>query len=488
MSQTEDGQELVYVVEDSLSSGALYCGYLEQAGYRTRHFVDGHSAMLGVKEELPDIMLQDVSLPDVSGLEVMRFARDRAPNMPVIVVTANSSIDIAVDAMRLGGFDFIEKPFSKDRLVTSLHAASEQLAADRQRGEPSVVAPAPTETKSAQKPGSVEQHFVGESVEMATVFRLLNSAARSKASVFVTGESGTGKEVCAQSLHNASARASGPFVAINCAAIPAELFESEIFGHEKGAFSGAVSQRKGAAEQADGGTLFLDEICEMDLSLQAKLLRFLQTGTFNRVGGSKLLNSDIRIVCATNRDPAREVGEGRFREDLYYRLNVIPVQLPPLRNRGADVLLLARHFLQEKTQQNGKRFTGFSSDAEALINQYDWPGNIRELQNVIENIVVIHDSEQVEREMLAALTEGQASFAGKSPSAAPAPVQRNGVSNPVSQLNGAEGIRPLWLVEKEAIESAIGQCNGNIPLAAACLGVSASTIYRKIKGWESGDV
>ncbi|WP_372878960.1 sigma-54-dependent transcriptional regulator [Spongiibacter marinus] len=487
MSET---QELVYVVEDSLSSGALYCGYLENAGYRTRHFVDGHSAMLGVKEERPDIMVQDVSLPDVSGLEVMRFAKERAPNLPVIVVTANSSIDIAVDAMRLGGFDFIEKPFSKDRLITSLHAASEQLAADRtqdnESAEPVAQAGERKSPKTAGQP--VESHFVGESAAMKTVFRLLNSAARSKASVFVTGESGTGKEVCAQSLHDASARASGPFVAINCAAIPAELFESEIFGHEKGAFSGAVSQRLGAAEQANGGTLFLDEICEMDLSLQAKLLRFLQTGTFSRVGGNKLLSSDIRIVCATNRDPAKEVGEGRFREDLFYRLNVIPVQLPPLRNRGSDVLLLAKHFLQEKSRQNGKSFTGFTADAEALINQYDWPGNIRELQNVIENIVVINDAEEIDRGMLAALTTDGQSPVGRQASSPSKARSMGEQKNPVTSLNGAEGIRPLWLVEKEAIESAIEQCEGNIPLAAACLGVSASTIYRKIKGWEVGEV
>ncbi|WP_372864556.1 sigma-54-dependent transcriptional regulator [Spongiibacter sp.] len=486
MSQPEN-QQLVYVVEDSLSSGALYCGYLEQAGYRTKHFVDGHSALLAIKDELPDIMLQDVCLPDISGLEVMRFARERSPALPVVIVTANSSIDVAVDAMRLGGFDFIEKPFSKDRLLASLHAASEQLAADSQL-------PASPESPSAVKQveaaasapsTSVDQHFVGESVEMATVFRLLNSAARSKASVFVTGESGTGKEVCAQALHSTSARSGGPFVAINCAAIPAELFESEIFGHEKGAFSGAVNQRKGAAEQADGGTLFLDEICEMDLSLQAKLLRFLQTGTFSRVGGSKLLNSDIRIVCATNRDPAREVGEGRFREDLFYRLNVIPVQLPPLRNRGDDLLLLAKHFLAEKSRSNGKQFKGFTADAEALINQYDWPGNIRELQNVIENIVVINDGEQVSRDMVAALTESQSPLVGRSSS--PRTTSRSNGVNPVSSASsGAQGIRPLWEVEKEAIESAIDQCSGNIPLAAACLGVSASTIYRKIKGWENG--
>ncbi|CAA0086961.1 Regulatory protein LuxO [Zhongshania aliphaticivorans] len=472
---TMASEKLVYVVEDSISSGALYSSYLEQAGYQTRHFTDGHSALLGIKEQMPDVLLQDVCLPDISGLEVMRFAKERG-DVPVIIITANSSIDIAVDAMRLGGFDFIEKPFSKDRLMTSVASACEQIQAE-QTGRLKKNRSGSTTNKMK----SVRDHFVGDSSTMNAVYNLLESAARSKASVFVTGESGTGKEVCAQSLHSASARASGPFIAINCAAIPTELFESEIFGHEKGAFSGAVSQRIGAAEQADGGTLFLDEICEMDLSLQAKLLRFLQTGSYQRVGGQKTLHSDIRIVCATNRDPAQDVAEGLFREDLYYRLNVIRVQLPPLRARGNDVITLANHFLREKNDSNDKHFLGFTNDAEAQIKAYPWPGNIRELQNVIENIVVIHDGDYIEGSMLESLNN-VAQQLNNSPGTPPAPPLAQ--TMPTS-INGVQNIKPLWQVEKEAIESAISQCGDNIPLAAACLGVSASTIYRKIKGWEN---
>ncbi|WP_320837875.1 sigma 54-interacting transcriptional regulator [Zhongshania sp.] len=238
--------------------------------------------------------------------------------------------------------------------------------------------------------------------------------------------------------------------------------------------------------QSAGGTLFLDELCEMDLNLQAKLLRFLQTGTFSRVGGQTVLHSDIRIVCATNRDPAREVGEGRFREDLYYRLNVIPVQLPPLRERGADIMLLAEHFLAEKTKANDKHFRGFTPEVKSMIMQHDWPGNIRELQNVIENVVVINDGELVSVEMMPSL----APVLSKAPAKPAAVVPSNSVPSfgSVSSPTGAgmQGIRPLWIVEKEAIEYAIEQCGDNIPLAAACLGVSASTIYRKKKSWDSG--
>lgn len=470
---------LVYVVEDSESSGALYCGYLEQAGYTTEHFLDGHSALVAIKNRMPTVIVQDVCLPDITGLEVLEFVNRQPSPANVVIVTANSSIDTAVDAMRLGGFDFIEKPFSKDRLLTAVASAVKQ-AEDEPTPAPVAAQPA----IASHDDHSVANYFVGQSLAMTTVFRLLDSAAKSKASVFVTGESGTGKEVCAQSLHRASARRDGPFIAINCAAIPTDLFESEIFGHEKGAFSGAVSQRIGAAEQAHGGTLFLDEICEMDLNLQAKLLRFLQTGTFSRVGGQKVLSADVRIVCATNRDPAREVGEGRFREDLYYRLNVIPVYLPPLRERGDDILLLADHFLEEKSRVNNKAFRGFTPAARARIANYDWPGNIREMQNVIENMVVINEGDEVTEDMLPAF--GSQPVRAPSPAATSATASAPTLAAPTAAPvpNGMEAIRPLWQVEKEAIEQAITQCSGNIPLAAACLGVSASTIYRKLKSWE----
>ena len=461
-------KKLVYVVEDSIASGALYVSQLEQAGFECKHFTDGYSALVAIKERMPDVVVQDVCLPDISGLEVLQFVNKQDQPANVVMITSNSSIDVAVEAMRLGGFDFIEKPFTGQRLISSVQSALNPKAIKHQ-------------TQSVQTQGlQIEKEFVGESLAMQTVFRLLESAAKSKASVFITGESGTGKEVCAQTLHDASARNNGPFIAINCAAIPTELFESEFFGHVKGAFSGALSERKGAVEVANGGTLFLDELCEMELNLQAKLLRFLQTGVFSRVGSSEILHSDVRLVCATNRVPELEVAEGRFREDLYYRLNVIPVKLPPLRNRGNDILLLAEHILHQKSAANAKQFTAFSPQVQDLFSNYDWPGNIRELQNVIENTVVINNGELIELEMLPSsfgnldnqkLVQGNDSK-GRRASNAP----------PVSPM-AAHDIEPLWQVEKRAIENAIRVCEDNIPLAAAYLGVSASTIYRKIKGW-----
>ncbi|MEL0641084.1 sigma-54 dependent transcriptional regulator [Pseudoalteromonas aliena] len=456
---------LVYIVEDSIASGALYASQLEQAGYECKHFTDGYSALVGIKEEMPAVIVQDVCLPDISGLEVLQFVNKQKNPANVVMITSNSSIDVAVEAMRLGGFDFLEKPFTSQRLISSVGSAL--TPKEQVKAKPSVDI------------NTQNQDFVGESLAMKTVFRLLDSAAKSKACVFITGESGTGKEVCAQTLHDASPRNKEPFIAINCAAIPAELFESEFFGHVKGAFSGALSDRKGAVEVANGGTLFLDELCEMELNLQAKLLRFLQTGIFSRVGSSEVLHSDVRLVCATNRNPIIEVAEGHFREDLYYRLNVIPVKLPPLRERGNDILLLADYILKQKSDSNAKSFIGFSEDVKSLFCNYDWPGNIRELQNVIENTVVINDAQIIEREMLPSSFGLTASV----PSTKSMPSANMSSSNSMPSPMAVHDIEPLWQVEKRAIENAIQVCDDNIPLAAAYLGVSASTIYRKIKGW-----
>lgn len=462
---------LVYVVEDSQSSGALYCRQLEKVGFTTQHFIDGHSALAAIKKTMPAVIVQDVKLPDISGLDVLQFVKKQHSPAQVIIITSNSSIEIAVEAMRLGGFDFIEKPFSAERLATAVINANKQIVKDQTT--PS------HKTEIALLP---KEDFIGESLAMQTVFRLLLSASRSKASVFVTGESGTGKEVCAQTLHNAGARSQGPFIAINCAAIPAELFESEFFGHVKGAFSGALTERKGAIEVANGGTLFLDEICEMALSLQAKLLRFLQTGTFCKVGSNELQQSDVRIICATNRNPSAEVGEGRFREDLYYRLNVIPVKLPPLRERGNDILLLAKHLLQRKSATNGKTFQTFAQEVEQFFLNYDWPGNIRELQNTIENIVVMHDGAVVSASMLPS-NFGQQQYEALKNVHANQTSQNHTNPMQLHREQSHHNIVPLWIVEKNTILSAIASCDGNIPLAAAYLGVSASTIYRKMKAW-----
>lgn len=316
------------------------------------------------------------------------------------------------------------------------------------------------------------QGFIGSSQTMQAVYRTIDSAASSKASIFITGESGTGKEVCAEAIHAASKRGDKPFIAINCAAIPKDLIESELFGHVKGAFTGAATERQGAAEAADGGTLFLDELCEMDLDLQTKLLRFIQTGTFQKVGSSKMKSVDVRFVCATNRDPWKEVQEGRFREDLYYRLYVIPLHLPPLRARGDDVIEIAYSLLGFMSKEEGKDFIRLSAEVVERFRHYEWPGNVRQLQNVLRNVVVLNEGREITLDMLPPPLNQM-----------PEPVNRALPLANENKVVSVHEIFPLWMTEKQAIEQAIEACDGNIPRAATYLDVSPSTIYRKLQAW-----
>jgi two-component system repressor protein LuxO len=412
--------------------------------------------------------LLDLKLPDMDGMEILKqIHREQMPTS-VVIVTGHGSVDAALAAMRYGAFDFIEKPFDAERLKVTL-----RNALDHQNMAALV--------DSIKEDFQRERYhgFIGGSLKMQTVYRIIDSAAASKATVFITGESGTGKEVCAEAIHRQSPRRDAPFVALNCGAIPRDLMESEIFGHVKGAFTGALRERVGAAGQADRGTLFLDEIAEMDLELQTKLLRFVQTGTYQRVGGTQLENVDVRFICATNRDPLREVAAGRFREDLYYRLHVIPIQMPALRERKDDLLALARHFLSRFAEEEGKAFRGLASDAEELFLSYDWPGNVRELQNVIQNVVVLHNGERIAVEMLPPpLNDGL-------PSRKVGSVAARAAETEFASPEASASLKPLWLVEKEAIERAIEHCGGNIPRAAALLEVSPSTIYRKRQLWAS---
>ncbi len=306
--------------------------------------------------------------------------------------------------------------------------------------------------------------FIGRSDAMRKVFARLERAAASTAPVFITGESGSGKELCARALHEKGPRASGPFVAVNCAAIPAELAESEFFGHVRGAFTGASEARRGHAEMAHGGTLFLDEICEMDLHLQGKLLRFLETGMIRPVGGTTERRVDVRIICATNRDPQREVREGRFRADLFWRLHVLPIDLPPLRRRGEDILLLARHFLARFAEEEGQSPMRIGANAERLMLSHSWPGNVRQLQNVLRQIVVFHEARELTVDMLAPLLPPEED--------SPVTPQRAGMPR-------------LRVLERQVIENTIASCGGSIPRAARALGVAPSTIYRKRQAWRA---
>jgi two-component system repressor protein LuxO len=422
--------------------------------------------MAELEKDPPEALLLDLKLPDMDGMDILKHIHDRQIPTSVVIITGHASVDLAIDAMRYGAFDFIEKPFSAKRVKVTL-----RNAVDRQNLS--------TLVERIRDDFQRERYhgFIGSSLALQAVYRIIDSAAPSKATVFITGESGTGKDVCAEAIHRQSSRRDAPFVPLNCGAIPRDLMESEIFGHVRGAFTGATRDRVGAAEQANGGTLFLDEIGELDLDLQTKLLRFVQTGTLQRVGSTQLVKVDVRFICATNRDPLQDVAEGRFREDLFYRLHVIPIHLPALRDRVDDILLLANHFLRKFAEEEHKAFRELSPEVETVFMDYEWPGNIRQLQNVIRNVVVLYDAEQVRVEMLPPPLSAVASR-GAAPLSAAAKSAR--AVEPQGQA-----VRPLHVIEKEAIERAIELCDGNIPRAAALLEVSPSTIYRKRQAWQS---
>jgi two-component system repressor protein LuxO len=443
----------VLMVEDTQSVALLYKSYLAPLELDIHMIGHGAEALIEVAKKQPDLVLLDLRLPDMEGMGVLKSLKASNPDMPIVVMTAHGSIETAVEAMRLGAVDFLVKPCEADSLrvlVNNVLRSHAQLS-------------------SSTSSGSRYQGFVGRSDKMQQVYRTIESAATSKASIFITGESGTGKEVCAEAIHAASKRSSKPFIAINCAAIPKDLIESELFGHIKGAFTGASTDRKGAAELADGGTLFLDEICEMDLDLQTKLLRFIQTGSFQKVGSSHLHKVDVRFVCATNRDPWKEVTEGRFREDLYYRLYVIPMHLPPLRERGRDVIDIAYSLLAFMAREEEKDFIQFTPQVTDLFTRYSWPGNVRQLQNVIRHAVVLHQGQEITIPMLPPQIQ-EATDVSTTP-------VHGGVHN--------DTIEPLWVTEKRAIENAIEKSGGSVNKAASSLEVNPSTLYRKIKQWQS---
>ena len=457
----------VLLIEDQSALARTYQGFLRNEPYDLKHVDTGASAFRSL-EDMPDAVLLDLKLPDMNGLDILKTIRDQGLTMPVVVITAHGSMQTAIDAMRAGAADFLVKPFTAERLKVTLKNALEkqQLTA--------VVQQYREEIDRREFQG-----FIGSSLKMQAVYRAIESAANSKATVFFTGESGTGKEIAARAVHDLSGR-KGAFVPLNCGAIPHDLMESEIFGHVRGAFTGALAEREGAARRAHRGTFFLDEVCEMDLQLQTKLLRFLQTGQFIKVGGSTLEDVDTRIVCATNRDPRAEVQAGRFREDLFYRLHVIPIHMPPLRERSDDVIEIAKHFFQQFSAQEGRKFERLSEDAVKRLRDHRWPGNVRELQNAVRNVIVMNHAPVVEADMLSALTTA-AVEAPTFPASEPSPRQPS-KGRPLDLL--AEQIQPLSEVEREAIERALELCDGDVKKAAVFLDIAPATIYRKLKAWD----
>jgi two-component system repressor protein LuxO len=484
----------ILIVEDTPTQAEVARSFLRDLGHDLRLAETGHSALEQARDWRPDAILMDLDLPDFSGFEVMRRLRSEGVEAAVIVVTAHGSVNHAVEAMREGAVDFIVKPFARTRLTVTLQNALEKRALATELRE-----------VKAQLKRDRFFGFLGASPAMQGVYRTIESVASSKANVFITGETGTGKELAAEAVHRASPRRSAPFLALNCGAIPRDLLESELFGHIRGAFTGATENRVGAAKLADGGTLFLDEICELPLEMQVKLLRFVQTGMLQPVGGSRAERVDVRIVSATNRDPWTEVEAGRFREDLYYRLYVVPLEMPPLRQRGDDVLLLARHFLAVFAREEGKRLRAFSVEAQHALTGFAWSGNVRQLQNVLRNVVVLHDGEEVQCSMLpptllraagdraAALPAPEISRRVVEESPNPQPVgptptevvamRSEAKPQPPPAIAPLEPFQPLAEIERRHILAALNHTAQDVPRAASLLGINPSTIYRKLQAW-----
>ncbi len=510
-AEPADPAARVLVVEDTPTQAELARILLNGMGHQVRLAAAAGPALTAAREWHPDAILLDIELPDFNGFELFKQLRAEGIDSEVIVVTADGSHRALKEAMRLGAWDYIVKPYNKLALATPLGQALKKRGLEQRLAK-----------VEEARPGLDRfQGFIGASPAMAAVYQVIRSVAASKASVFITGESGTGKELAAEAVHRSSPRAGREFVALNCGAIPRDLLESEVFGHVKGAFTGATSDRMGAAKLADGGTLFLDEIGEMPLDMQVKLLRFVQTGTFSPVGSSRIERVDVRFVCATNRDPMLEVQAGRFREDLYYRLYVVPLELPPLRERGEDVLLIAQHFLEQFSKEENRRFRGFAPDAQAALLAYPWPGNVRQLQNAVRNVVVLHrDGEWVDAAMLpppvvrGGLPNGAPPLALQVPSPpAPLPEQALAVPEPAwaaapvtlaerswaapaaqpiipappapPQAAEEPEVVPLAVMERRLILAALRQTNSDVPRAAALLQINPSTVYRKLQSWRA---
>ncbi len=435
---------------------------LKMAFKRTEHEIfaapSGEQAIQILNSEAIDVVLTDLMMEGIDGLAVLRHARHLAQPPSVVILTAHGSIEGAVDALKEGAFHYLTKPVNIKELRALVDKAAEHLNLVREN----------ISLREQMDKRYGLEGMIGDTSEMQQIYDKLRLIAPTKANVLILGESGTGKEVLAKALHQASPRARKPFVAVNCAALPESLLESELFGHERGAFTGAVSKRQGRFELADGGTIFLDEIGEVPLSMQVKLLRVLEAREIQRVGGSETVKVDVRILAATNRDLTDDVAEGRFREDLFYRLNVVSLTLPPLRHRRADIPMLSRHFLAEFARENGREAPTISKEAMEVMTAYHWPGNVRELRNVLENTFVFLRGNTIMPENL----PKDLSKSSDEP--------KDGFFFPLG--------RPLEEIETEYLRRTLAREDGNRTKAADILKISRRTLQRRIKelGLESG--
>ncbi len=427
-----------------------------------------------------DVVITDLRMPGADGMEVLRAAAKNFPQVPVIMVTAYGSVGQAVEAIKAGAFDYIEKPFEQEAIRLIVDKAIGQAAANRMAPSPNLYQPGDGEAKG-------KFGLVGTSEQMHAIFSVIDKVADTPSTVLITGESGTGKELVAKALHEQSSRKSGPFIKINCAAIPKTLMESELFGYEKGAFTGATSSKPGRFELADGGTLFLDEIGEIPVEMQVKLLRAIQESEFERVGGIRTIKVDVRLITATNRDLEAEIARGNFRDDLFYRLNVVPILIPPLRKRTGDIPLLVQHIIKKFNERLKKNILSIADDALAALEAHGWPGNIRELENVLERTILFAQGDRIERNDLQL-----GSTAGEPPPlpvpAAPVAVRAadeddedgdspNEISGSLKDIVRAETSR----VERELIVKALDETGNNVTQAARLLKISRKSLQMKMK-------
>ncbi|MER2564984.1 MAG: sigma-54 dependent transcriptional regulator [Myxococcaceae bacterium] len=449
----------VLVVDDEANLRKVLAAMLRKDGYEVAIAENGEVAQAEFEKNGADVVITDMVMPKVGGLELLKAVHGTRPDVPVIIITAHGTVDSAVEAIKLGAFDYITKPFEQSEIKAVVAKAARTQEANQAHVPPE---------------GRGRTSIVGDSPQVTEIFKIIDKVADSPSTVLITGESGTGKELVATALHDGSSRKDKPLIKINCAAIPKDLMESELFGYERGAFTGAVTSKPGRFELADGGTLFLDEIGEVPIEMQVKLLRVLQESEFERVGGIKTTRVDVRLIAATNRNLEAEVEAGRFRKDLFYRLNVVPIHLPSLRDRRTDVPALVRHFIEKYNKRLNKKIEGIADDALAMLQAYPWPGNIRELENMMERVLLFADGPRIEVKDL------------------PEPV-RTSLQSAVAQLTDTTtpevGETPLkdFLkakqaeIEKAFIVQALAKTEGNVTRAAKLLGISRKSLQTKMK-------
>jgi DNA-binding NtrC family response regulator len=459
----------VLVIDDEANLRKVLAALLRRDGYDVTIAEDGEMGLAEFQKNGADAVITDLVMPKVGGMEVLRAINSADPEVPVIIITAHGTVDSAVEAIKLGAFDYVTKPFDQSELSNVLAKAvrSHESARRNARGERG------------------RHALVGESPQMQDVMKIIEKVADTPSTVLITGESGTGKELIATALHEGSSRHDKPFIRINCAAIPRDLIESELFGYERGAFTGAVTSKPGRFELADGGTLFLDEIGEVPVEMQVKLLRALQESEFERVGGIKTTRVDVRLIAATNRDLNAEIEAGRFRKDLYYRLAVVPINVPPLRERPSDVPTLVRHFVDKYNHRLNKRIEGMTDEAMSVLQVYAWPGNIRELENLIERTLLFADGPQIG---VGDLPQGLRTPSGATPLPGPAPTLPGAMPAGAGETGLKDIVRQRAAqLEKDLITRALEETGGNVTRAAKLLQISRKSLQTKMKEFSLRD-